>query len=166
MANYNGVTTTEDFFKTKNDKEVAGVFRDLGCEETYVDENKGVFVGSYDDNGIDFDETVVLRIRKTKEVKGAYDRMGYDLEDYIMQEGLEDLKEDEDEEFDEFFEEQPLIEYLQDMLLDDQAIIINSCGHEKLRYISACSTIITKNAVEYISLGNEIEKTLEKLGIK
>ncbi len=70
-----------------------------------------------------------------------------------------DEPEDADPSFDLFEDE------LQMILHPDDAIIITEVGYEKLRYLTAYSTIITAKGCEYVDLRNcAIDKAQELLG--
>ena len=57
----------------------------------------------------------------------------------------------EDEDYDEA-DYDLFVSELQKLIVDGEAIIITEIGHEKLRYITAYSTVITKDGCEYVTL--------------
>lgn len=147
MANYNGVVTSQ-YFKTKDNEQVAEVLFKLGYDESYED-NNGVFLGSYED-GVSFDECKVVFRKSTKEYIGVSDDYDYNL---IIDEEIDD----------EELLEVPLADYLQDMLLEGEVFQMSFCGHEKLRYIVAGAIIITKKEIRHINLNYEIEKAIDEM---
>ncbi len=67
-----------------------------------------------------------------------------------------DAVEHNDLDYDAYFE--TLVEELSEILHPDDAIIITEVGYEKLRYLTAYSTIITRFEVETVELrGSSIE---------
>lgn len=62
--------------------------------------------------------------------------------------GIEIEDEDEDYDYDIF------IENLQRCVHDEDAIIIQEVGHEKMRYVAALATIITSKDIKILDLGN------------
>lgn len=60
----------------------------------------------------------------------------------------------EDFEYDDF------IKLIQNHIYDDEIVVIKSIGNEKLRYLTADATIVSKEKVEYIDLGKIIKDKL------
>ena len=60
----------------------------------------------------------------------------------------------EDFEYDDF------IELIQNHIYDDEIVVIKSIGNEKLRYLTADATIVSKEKVEYIEFGKIIKNKL------
>lgn len=60
----------------------------------------------------------------------------------------------EDFEYDDF------IKLIQNHIYDDEIVVIKSIGNEKLRYLTADATIVSKEKVEYIDFGKIIKNKL------
>ena len=60
----------------------------------------------------------------------------------------------EDFEYDDF------IKLIQNHIYDDEIVVINSIGNERLRYLTADATIVSKEKVEYIEFGKIIKDKL------
>ena len=60
----------------------------------------------------------------------------------------------EDFEYDDF------IKLIQNHIYDDEIVVIKSIGNEKLRYLTANATIVSKEKVEYIDFGKIIKNKL------
>ena len=60
----------------------------------------------------------------------------------------------EDFEYDDF------IKLIQNHIYDDEIVVIKSIGNEKLRYLTADATIVSKEKVEYIEFGKIIKNKL------
>ena len=60
----------------------------------------------------------------------------------------------EDFEYDDF------IKLIQNHIYDDEIVVIKSIGNEKLRYLTANATIVSKEKVEYIEFGKIIKNKL------
>ena len=58
----------------------------------------------------------------------------------------------EDFEYDDF------IKLIQNHIYDDEIVVIKSIGNEKLRYLTADATIVSKEKVEYIEFGKIFER--------
>lgn len=72
-------------------------------------------------------------------------------------------QEEEDEDFDVMYD--ALVDELQKILVDGDAIIITEIGNEKLRYFNAYAYIITKHDCEFVELRNHsIETACRMLG--
>ncbi|MCD8084581.1 MAG: hypothetical protein LUE86_14010 [Clostridiales bacterium] len=52
---------------------------------------------------------------------------------------------------------------LQDLVAEDDAVIIEEVGHEKLNYLAAGATVITKHSVKTIDLSEMVKDTARKL---
>lgn len=159
MANYE-FTVVSNGFNTKNNEEVASVFENLGFEEVYSRENY-VFVGSYGQQAWS-DDFCVVKEKATDKIIGAYDTynsMYADLQDFLNNKVDEGADEGD-------YEEVPLDDYIQDMLLDGEAFVLKEVGNEKLRYNIGCALIITKNKVEFIDLDNKIRDFLKAEGLE
>ena len=93
----------------------------------------------------------------SKEENGVrYHAFGaYGSIDYVAFNGGEDY----DYDFDLFLEE------LQKILPDDEAFIYMESGHEKLRYITGLSVVVTKDKIESLDIRNAaLEKARKMLG--
>lgn len=44
------------------------------------------------------------------------------------------------------------IDGLQEYIAEDDAVILFHAGHEKLRYVTGCATVITKNSVDILNI--------------
>ena len=162
MADYI-FTTVSNCFRTKDNQEVARVFEDLGFEETYVTPNNDVFVGSYGE-GAWSDDTYVVKNKEGK-VVGAYEAYNSQYGDMLeLVSGKLDIPYEEVNEED--YHEISLEAYIQDMLLDNQAFILQETGHEKLRYNVGSAIIITKDDVKFFDIGCLVRDYLESKGIK
>ena len=56
-----------------------------------------------------------------------------------------------------------MVQELQDILPDDEAIIIMSAGHEKFRYVSGWTCIITKDGYDYIDMTESAKEKAKEL---
>ena len=176
MANYE-FTVVSNEFNTKNNEEVASVFEDLGFEEVYSRENF-VFVGSEGQQAWS-DDFCVVNEKATGKIIGdyyTYNSMYADLQEFLNSK-ISDITDEEfakmsAEELEakqpntEDYEEVPLDDYIQDMLLDGEAFVLKEVGNEKLRYNIGCALIITKNKVEFIDLDNKIRDFLKAEGLE
>ena len=89
---------------------------------------------------------------------GSYGAIDYQKS---IQNNNEEDDEDYDYDFDSFLEE------LQKILHDDEAFIYTECGHEKLRYISGISIVVTKNKIESFDIHSRaVELAREMLNNK
>ena len=161
MANYE-FTVVSNEFSTKNNAEVAKVVLDLGFEETYNREDSPyMFVGSYGEQAWS-DDMLVIKEKATGKAIGAYDtyNSNYEtLEEYLNDNIQEEVKAED-------YEEQPLDEYLQDMLEDKQVFVLKEVGNEKLRYNIGCAVIVGKDFVEFVDLDNKIKELVEAKGLE
>lgn len=150
MANYNEIFVS-NAFKTKDNKKVKDVLKHL-FEDTYIDNQDRVIFGQLNGDSI-FDLYEIL-LFKGDELIASYTEGLDEKEDYIAE------GEDESE-----FKEITLLEFLQDMLLEDEHIVVTVIGWEKLRYIGGFTFVIDKN--NCLSKGLEECKNdlFRKLGI-
>lgn len=130
MANYNEIFVS-NAFKTKDNKKVRDVLKDL-FEDTYIDNQDRVIFGQLNGDSI-FDLYEIL-LFKGDELIASYSEGLDDKEDYIT------AGDDESE-----FKEMTLLEFLQDMLLEGEHIVVTVIGWEKLRYIAGFTFVIDKN---------------------
>ena len=63
-------------------------------------------------------------------------------------------KNDEDFEYDDF------IKLIQNHICDDEIVVVKSIGNEKLRYLTADVSIVSKEKIEYIEFGKIIKDKL------
>lgn len=71
--------------------------------------------------------------------------------------GVQDKTEEAD--YDRF------IDGLQEYVAEDDVVILFHAGHEKLRYVTGCATVITKNSVDILNIQDIAVRTAqEKLG--
>ena len=159
MANYEFAVSSMRMAKVKNPEEVVKVFLSAGYEETYVDKNGYVFIGGYE-NTID-DEIIVVINKETGKAVAVANYYGY--RDIENNEEIEDIDEDRLNEPDSAFKSQEIFEYLQDQLLDGEAMAIVEAGWEKLRFVGACLVVVTNKGIEWRNTGemiNEIAKEM------
>ena len=158
MADYI-FTITSRGVKTKDNKEFAKVFEDLGFEETTISGDY-VYVASYGEAYWDDNSLIVVREKATGKVIGAYNpyNNAEDLYMYLEQEGIK-IPEDKSEE--DLYEEVDIVDYVQSMLIDGQAFVLTEAGNEKLRYNNGWALIISKNNVVSYDINLLVEKYLE-----
>lgn len=130
MVNYYNEIFVSNAFKTKDNKKVRDVLRYL-FEDTYIDNQDRVIFGQL--NRGFFDPYEILLFKGDKLV-ASYTEGLDDKEDYIPE------GEDESE-----FKEITLLEFLQDMLLDGEHIVVKVICWEKLRDIGGFTFVIDKN---------------------
>ena len=151
MANYNEIFVS-NAFKTKDNKRVRDVLRDL-FEDTYIDNQDRVIFGQLNKEGF-FDPCEILLFKGDKLI-ASYDEDLDDKEDYIAE------GEDESE-----FKEITLLEFLQDMLLEGEHVVVKVIGWEKLRYIAGFTYVIDKNNCLSKGLEDCKQDLFRKLDIK
>ena len=157
--------TESNQFKVKNVKEVKQVLENMGFV-TYVEDNSISFVTSGD--GVFFDENteVVLSLKPfTKEGQEEPTNFVGIISDYCMESvDLEDigygLTKDN-------VVVQPIVEYLQDQLVDEKEYIAVTCAGYESRCSGSFSpfgdvTFITKNTTEFVSLYKAVDDFLKK----
>lgn len=64
------------------------------------------------------------------------------------------------DKYGEDFEYDDFIKLIQNHIYDDEIVVIKSIGNEKLRYLTADATIVSKEKVEYIEFGKIIKDKL------
>ena len=64
------------------------------------------------------------------------------------------------DENDEDFEYDDFIKLIQNHICDDEIVVVKSIGNEKLRYLTADVSIVSKEKVEYIDFGKIIKNKL------
>ena len=157
-------TSAESNFTVKNPIEVAGVFSELGFNETYADVNKDgngrVFIGGYDQL-LTEEDLYVVRNKNSHVVLGAYCTCNYsDMEDYIS------VEHDEKSDDIDMYYETDVWSYLQSQLVSDtDYVFITEAGHEKLRYCQGVAVLITKSSIKWFSLHSIMIEELKKQGI-
>lgn len=124
MANYYANSRT-NYFRVTDEARFAELFANLVGDEDEVHDFTRV------DNGV------------TLHAFGSYGSIDYKKP---MQNNSEEEDEDYDYDFDGFLAE------LQKILPDDEAFIYTECGHEKLRYITGFSIVVTKTKIESIDI--------------
>lgn len=149
MANYNEIFVS-NAFKTKDNKKVRDVLRDL-FEDTYIDNQDRVIFGQLYSGFFDPYEILLF---KGDELITSYTEGFDDKEDYISE------GEDESE-----FKEITLLEFLQDMLLEGEHIVVKVIGWEKLRDIGGFTYVIDKNNCLSKGLEDCKQDLFRKLGI-
>lgn len=150
MANYNEIFVS-NAFKTKDNKKARDVLKDL-FEDTYIDNQDRVVFGQLNGDAI-FDLYEIL-LFKGDELIASYTEGFDDKEDYIAE------GEDESE-----FKEITLLEFLQDMLLEGEHIVVTVIGWEKLRYMAGFTFVIDKNNCLSKGLEECKQDLFRKLGI-
>lgn len=131
MANYYTEIFVSNAFKTKDNKKVRDVLRDL-FEDTYIDNQDCVIFGQLNEKGF-FDLYEIL-LFKGDELIASYTEGLDEKEDYISE------GEDESE-----FKEITLLEFLQDMLLEGEHIVVKVISWDKLGAIAGFTYVIDKN---------------------
>ena len=170
MADYEFVVASNSF--NIKEESISNMRRALLMyDESHVSDKGEAFIGSYDMNLSDTINVVIDK--RTGKVIGSYETDYLSLEDcieengYTIEEGLEELSIPSGEEYSvEDFTEVPLIEFIQENLLEGEYVFIKEVGHEKLRYVGACGLLITKKSKQWISLDRAAEELLEKEGLK
>lgn len=140
MANYYGITIT-NYFHVNDPEELKNLIRRVVSDEGDID----------------------LWEDKDKDGNPVFSFGGYSSIVGICP--IENNNDDgEDEDYDEA-DYDLFISELQKLIVDGDAIIITEIGHEKLRYLTAYSTIITKNDVQSINLERQsVLKASDMLG--
>ena len=136
MANYYG-TTLSNYFKVKNSDEVKSVLEQLDME-VYIDSDNKMCFGS-EEESFDIDDIVFINM-KTKEAIGVMKEYEYDenkAENIFNNAGLTSAD----------VADISVGEYLQDKLVDGSYIIASEAGSEKLRYVTTCSMLISKDDI-------------------
>ena len=126
-------------FKTKNNKQVVKVFKELGFDKAEIVEG-GILLTSF--NSIILDSQYVIKNKKTGKLIGAYDNFDYfTTKDYLNKVHNKNYKLDE--KVLEDYIVLPLINYIQDMLRKGEFLAYietQSCYYENNAY----ATIISK----------------------
>lgn len=151
MVNFYNEIFVSNAFKTKDNQKVRDVLRHL-FEDTYIDKQDRVVFGHLKTEGF-FDPYEIL-LFKGDELITSYTEGFDDKEDYIAE------GEDESE-----FREITLLEFLQDMLLEGEHIVVKVISLEKLRYISGFTFVIDKNNCMSKGLEDCKQDLFRKLGI-
>ena len=126
MANYYGITRT-NYFHVNDPEGLKKLMRRVVSDEGDID----------------------LWEDKDKEGNPVFGFGGYSSIVGICP--IENNNDGEDEDYDEA-DYNLFVGELQKLIVDGDAIIITEIGHEKLRYLTAYSVIITKNDVQNIDL--------------
>ena len=154
MVDYYNEIFVSNAFKTKDNKKVRDVLRDL-FEDTYIDNQDRVIFGQL--HGGFFDPYEIL-LFKGDELIASYTEGLDDKEDYIPE------GEDESE-----FKEITLLEFLQDMLLESEHIVVKVIVwdklRDKLRDIGGFTFVIDKNNCLSKGLEDCKQDLFRKLGI-
>lgn len=136
MANYYRTTLSNDF-RVKNNDEVKSVLEQLGME-VYIDNDNKMCFGS-EEESFYIDNIVFVNI-KTREAIGV----------------MKEYEYDEDEAQNIFHDagltgsdvaDVSIGEYLQEQLVDGSYVIVSEAGSEKLRYVTTCSMLISKDDI-------------------
>ena len=139
MANYYGTTLSNDF-EVKNSDEVKSVLEQLGME-VYIDSDNKMCFGS-EEESFNVDDIVVINKKTGKVLTVMHEYDDYD-ECLNVQEMIDAGELDEDD-----LEEISVGEYLQEQLVDGSYIIASEAGSEKLRYVTTCSMLISKDDIK------------------
>lgn len=160
--------TESNYFKVKNTDEVREVFELMGFN-VYTNDNSISFVTSGEGPSFDESVEVVLSIKPISTEGKEKNLIGI-ISDYTNNSiDLDDLEEEYGVRQGEYVVT-PIVEYLQEQLLNEQYITVTCAGFE-----SRCSgsfspfgevTIITKNTVKFMSLAQEVYKFLEENTLK
>lgn len=139
MANYSCAVRT-NYFHVKDDEAFRRLMETVrGCEDTvHVWEDKdatGKTVFGFGSYG----EIAGIVIPNNEDSESEYDE--YDVEC----------------DYDEF------IKRLQNIVADDDAIIIFESGHENLRYLVGCATILTSTDCQYLNITDFAEETASQM---
>ena len=103
------------------------------------------------------DSKLFINEIEEKEIECFFERKYNDNERFAIAsyDGLMTVdKYGEDFEYDDF------IKLIQNHIYDDEIVVIKSIGNEKLRYLTADATIVSKEKVEYIEFGKIIKNKL------
>lgn len=122
MANYYANSRTNYFRVTDEDK-FAELFANIVCDDDEVKDFTKV------------EDGIIIH---------AFG--GYGSINYQKPNNSGESDEDYDYDFDSFLAE------LQKILPEDEAFIYTECGHEKLRYITGFSIVVTKNKIDSIDI--------------
>lgn len=158
--------TESNVFKVKNTKEVKEVLELMGFV-VYGDEDKGIdFVTSGEGTFFDENTEVVLSLKPIS-IEGEEKNLIGIISDYTNDSIDLDTVEEDYGVAEEEVQVVPLIDYLQDQLLDKEHITVTCAGFES-RMSGSFSpfgdvTIITKTEVRFVSLAQEVDKYLEGL---
>lgn len=125
MANY-GCATRTNYFKVKDVEEFKALIK-----KTYSGED-----------GVEIFTRVDSQTGETLYGFGCYSS----IDGIVSEEEFEEYVELSEPDYDAF------IEGLQKIVADDDAIIIQETGNEKLRYVCGYATIITSKEVRYINM--------------
>ena len=151
MVSFYNETFVSNAFKTKDNKKAKDVLKHL-FEDTYIDNQDRIIFGQL--NGGFFDPYEILLFKGDKLI-ASYDEDLDNKEDYIAE------GEDESE-----FKEITLLEFLQDMLLEGEHIVVKVIGWEKFGYITGFTFVIDKNNCLSKGLEECKQDLFRKLGIK
>ena len=113
-------------FKTKDNKSVERMFKKIGFDESFSNDEQGVVVAGYDAMELDEFEVIYL----PDGTIAAYD--------------IENNDYDYNDEYDNC-KRINFVDWLQDMIDDDTEIIIKHIGYEGLRYLDSWAEYIFKN---------------------
>ena len=103
------------------------------------------------------DSKLFINEIEEKQIECFFERKYNDDEKFaiVSYDGLMTVDENgEDFEYDDF------IKLIQNHIYDDEIVVIKSIGNEKLRYLTADATIVSKEKVEYIEFGKIIKNKL------
>jgi hypothetical protein len=158
--------TESNVFKVKNTKEVKEVLELMGFI-VYGDEDKGIdFITSGE--GTFFDEnTEVVLAKKPISIEGVEKNLIGIISDYTNDSIDTGDLEEEYGVTEEDVMIIPIIEYLQDQLLDDKQYITVTCAGFESRCSGSFSpfgdiTVITKNSTKFMSLSCAIDNILKE----
>lgn len=156
--------TESNEFKVRNPQEVREVLELMGFN-VYESENGLSFVTSGEGTFFDEGAEVILSLRPIS-IEGEEKNLIGIISDYSNNSIDLDTIEDEYGVKDGEYMVTPVLEYLQDQLLDKEYITVTCAGFES-RCSGSCSpfgdvTIITKNNTEFFSLAQAVNKYLKE----
>ena len=156
--------TESNEFKVRNPQEVREVLELMGFD-VYESTNGLSFVTSGEGTFFDEGVEVVLSLRPIS-IEGEEKNLIGIISDYSNDSIDLDTIEDEYGVKEGEYMVTPMLEYLQDQLLDKEYITVTCAGFES-RCSGSCSpfgdvTIITKNNTEFFSLSQTVDKYLKE----
>lgn len=130
-------------FKTTNNREVVDVLMEIGFEETIINRDDKVVVGSYNQQWNDFQ--YVIKEKATGKVIGGFDSYGEIDDTFQYLEEVHGITFDTEEEYTDHYEELELAEYIQSMLAEGESFVLKETSNEGLRHNTGWAIVINKN---------------------
>jgi hypothetical protein len=134
-------------FKTKNNELVKRMFKKIGFDESFSNDEQGVVVAGYDATELDEFEIIYLP-------DGTIDAYDTEYNDY-----------DYNDEYDDY-KRISFIDWLQDMIDDDTEIIIKHIGYEGLRYLDSWAEYISKTKYRVIEFSSLLNRAIENIRLQ